>query len=59
MSYLSFTFKLNEKKVPLKRYGLETGDYWEVQNLRGGLEIYQKKEGLTKKGLKKFKEGWL
>ena len=27
ISYLSFTFKLNEKKVPLKKYGLETGGY--------------------------------
>ena len=52
MNYLSYTFKLNEKKVPFKKYVSETGKVF--QNLRGGLEIFQKGEGLTKKRWRKF-----
>ena len=55
---------LNEKKVPLKnmvwRQGLTKNVLLEgFQNLRGGLEIFQKREGLTKKRRKKFKGGGL
>ena len=56
MNYLSYTFKLNEKKVPFKKYVSETGKVF--QNLRGGLEIFQKGEGLTKKRWRKFIGHW-
>ena len=64
MSFLCFTSMLNEKKVPLKnmvwRQGLTKNVLLEgFQNLRGGLEIFQKREGLTKKRWKKFKGGGL
>lgn len=41
MNYLSFTFKLNEKKVSFKKYGSDAGGYKKLligrvfQNLRG------------------------
>ena len=55
---------LNEKKVQLKnmvwRQGVTKNVLLEgFQNLRGGLEIFKKKEGLTKKRWKKFKGGGL
>ena len=55
MNYLSFTFKLDEKKVSFKKYGSDAGGYKKLligrvfQNLRGVGNIW-KKWGLDKKG---------
>ena len=46
ISYFSFSFKLNEnKKVQLKKFGLEIGGLQENFYWRGGFEIFQKKVG--------------
>ena len=48
INYFSFPFKLNEKKVPLKKIGLESGGYKKifarggVDPQQGGLEIFKK-----------------
>ena len=42
--------------MPIKKYVSETGKVF--QNLRRGLEIFQKGEGLTKKGWRKFIGHW-
>ena len=46
ISYFSFSFQLNEnKKVQLKKFGLEIGGLQENFYWRGGFEIFQKKVG--------------
>ena len=46
ISYFSFSFKLNEnKKVPLKKFGLEIGGYKKIFTGEGGLKYFKKKEG--------------
>ena len=62
ISYLSFTFKLNEKKVPLKKIwfgdrGLQKNVLLEggCKMYEGVLEMFQERESLTKKGWRKFK----
>ena len=60
ISYLSFTFNLNEKKVPLKKYGLETGGYKKrftggrLQNVWGGVGNVPRKGEPDKKGVEKI-----
>ena len=50
ISYFSFSFKLNEnKKVQLKKFGLEIGGYKKIFTGEGGLKYFKKKWGLDEK----------
>ena len=64
IGHSSFTFKLNnKKKVLLKKFVWRAGSYkkkidgGEVWSLRGGLKIFKKGSGLTRKGGEKIEGG--
>ena len=63
LNKLLIHFQVEWEESVLKKYGLETGGYKKsftgggLQNLWGGLEIFQERGGLTKKGWRKLKGG--